>query len=151
DGLTLYCDRFPNEKIDLKHDKIEQVQFTRPTRSSKWGSPEVVQFTGLPAAGLNRLRYLSVAADGLHAQAMLLGAEQRDHHVIVFSRKIKSGPFHADGIVSVMDDNQFGHFPRYSEATRELFCMKQYQAALPEIVVIRNFDFDTTTVPPASE
>lgn len=90
------------------------------------------------------MRCLFVTADERHAFAMHRPEQLDDPRILIFSRNTKSEPFGPAAVVSVGGDTRFAQFPRYVEATAELFVMRPGQ---PGIVVIRNFYFGTSTIP----
>ena len=145
DGLALYADRWAKGTTDfLKGNDL--VRFQRATRTSKWGPAEVVEIAGLPEGASRKLRFLSVSKDQQRGLVMLR-TEDRANRVLVLSRKKAADPFKVTAMVSLAGDSAFAQFPRWVEATGELFCMKADESKNPRMVVIRNFDFDAATVP----
>tara|TARA_R110002124_G_scaffold13531_1_gene62156 strand:+ start:241 stop:1320 length:1080 start_codon:yes stop_codon:yes gene_type:complete len=132
DGLTLYCD-------SIRKGFGAQIQFmTRKTKSSNWSKPQPLKLTPI-----GKMKYPYISRDGKYLFCTGKDISQGSN-IIIHSGRDAEGGFHSASILNVSSRNIRGIFPRYVEATNELFF-----AGEPEngdelkLMVLKNFDPET--------
>jgi uncharacterized protein (TIGR03067 family) len=135
DDLTLYVDRSNPKK------PVEQVKFTRPSRTAKWTGPTPVKID-IPSG--KRIRHFSVTSDGRFAFG-ILHDDVPDKAFWDVSNQFAVMRAAQDGFgrpIPIWIDGKplVGTFPRYVSATNELFLNRPIDGKPPQIFVVRNFD-----------
>ncbi|MGE3818837.1 MAG: TIGR03067 domain-containing protein [Isosphaeraceae bacterium] len=135
DDLTLHVDK------SKPGTPVEQVKFTRPSRTAKWTGPTPVKID-IPSR--KKIRHFSVTSDGAYAFGILHDDVPDRAFWDVFNQ-IAVMRAEGDGFgrpIPIWIDGKplVGTFPRYVSATNELFLNRPIEGKPPQIFVIRNFD-----------
>jgi hypothetical protein len=132
DGLLLWADR-------IQDGKVEIVRFHRPTRDNAWGKPEVVKMPFIGSTG----RFICVSPErgyGFFCVPDLL-KDKSANNLVYLSTKDQGATFTNPVVVELPKEVVRGKFPRYVEATRELFFSGDLEeGGRARLFVIRNFD-----------
>lgn len=138
DGLNLYLDQKGPGGI-----MIPSVSKRKNLRGV-WSKPTPIKMT----VSEYRPRFPHVSTDGKYLLCMATtGIEEDKPNLLVFYREDPSQPFQEKGFVTVDGMVLHGKFPRYIQATKELFFTRKSASGQQEIVVLKNFD-PTTMVSP---
>ena len=130
DGLTLYCD-------SMRKGFGAQIQvMTRNTKTSNWSKPEPLKLTPI-----GKMKYPYISRDGKYLFCTSKDISQGSN-IIVHSGRDADGGFHSANIVNVDSRNIRGIFPRYVEATNELFFAGEPENGNGELklMVLKNFN-----------
>ena len=129
DGLTLYCD-------SMRKGIGPQIQFmTRKTKDSNWNKPEPLKLTPI-----GKMKYPYVSRDGKYLFCTGKDISQGSN-IIIHSGKDADGGFHSASVLNVDGITVRGIFPRYVEATNELFFAGETENGNGELklMVLKNF------------
>lgn len=137
DDLTLYLDQISPGGMILSVSKRKNLR-------GVWSKPTPIKMT----VSEYRPRFPHVSTDGKYLLCMATtGIEEDKPNLLVFYREDPSQPFQEKGVVTVDGMVLHGKFPRYIQATKELFFTRKSASGQQEIVVLKNFD-PTTMVSP---
>lgn len=129
DGLTLYCD-------SMKKGFGPQIQFmTRKSKSSNWSKPEPLQLTPI-----GKMKYPYISRDGKYLFCTGKDISQGSD-ILIHSGKDAEGEFHSASVLNIDGITLRGIFPRYVEATNELFFAGESENGNGELklMVLKNF------------
>ncbi len=137
-GLTLYLDQMSPAGMIPSVSKRKNLK-------GVWSKPTPIKMT----VSEYRPRFPHVSTDGkyLLTMATTFGKQEDKPNLLVFYREDPSQPFQEKGFVTVDGMVLHGKFPRYIQATKELFFTRKSASGQQEIVVLKNFD-PTTMVSP---
>ncbi|QDV17740.1 hypothetical protein Pan153_23950 [Gimesia panareensis] len=130
DGLTLYCDT-------MRKGFGPQIQvMTRRTKSSSWSKPQPLQLTPI-----GKMKYPHISRDGKYLFCTGKDISQGSN-IIIHSGRDADGGFHSASVLNVDGITVRGIFPRYVEATKELFFAGEPENGNGELklMVLKNFD-----------
>ncbi|MEQ8852766.1 hypothetical protein [Gimesia sp.] len=130
DGLTLYCD-------SMRKGVGPQIQvMSRKTKSSNWNKPEPLQLTPI-----GKMKYPYISRDGKYLFCTGKDISQGSN-IIIHSGKDDDGGFHSASVLNIDGITLRGIFPRYVEATKELFFAGEPENGNGELklMVLKNFD-----------
>lgn len=130
DGLTLYCD-------SMQKGAGPQIQvMTRKTKSSKWSKPEPLKLTPI-----GKMKYPYISPDGKYLFCTGKDISQGSN-IIIHSGRDADGGFHSASVLNIDGITLRGIFPRYVEATNELFFAGEPENGTGELklMVLKNFD-----------
>ncbi|QDU05956.1 hypothetical protein V6x_57000 [Gimesia chilikensis] len=129
DGLTLYCD-------GMQKGVGPQIQFmTRKTKSSNWSKPQPLKLTPI-----GKMKYPYVSRDGKYLFCTGKDISQGSN-IIIHSGKDDDGGFHSASVLNIEGITVRGIFPRYVEATKELFFAGESEnGGELKLMVLKNFD-----------
>lgn len=137
DDLTLFVDRSSQKSV-------EQVKFTRASRTAKWVGPTSVKIE-IPNG--KKIRHFSVTSDGKYAFGILYDySEDKPFWEVAnqFAVMQADGEGFGRPIPIWVDGKPLsGTFPRYVDATRELFFTRVTYGKPAQIHVVRNLDLST--------
>lgn len=130
DGLTLFCD-------SMRKGFGPQIQvMTRKTKSSNWSKPEPLQLTPI-----GKMKYPYISRDGKYLFCTGKDISQGSN-IIIHSGRDAEGGFHSASVLNIDGLTLRGIFPRYVEATKELFFAGEPENGNGELklMVLKNFD-----------
>ena len=129
DGLTLYCD-------SMRKGVGPQIQvMTRKTKNSNWSKPEPLQLTPI-----GKMKYPYVSRDGKYLFCTGKDISQGSN-IIIHSGKDADGGFHSASVLNIDGITLRGIFPRYVEATNELFIAGESESGGElKLMVLKNFE-----------
>ena len=129
DGLTLYCD-------SMRKGFGAQIQFmTRKTKSSNWSKPEPLKLTPI-----GKMKYPYISRDGKYLFCTGKDISQGSN-IIIHSGKDADGGFHSASVLNIDGITLRGIFPRYVEATKELFFAGEPESGGElKLMVLKNFE-----------
>tara|TARA_R110002167_G_scaffold207033_3_gene411225 strand:- start:7377 stop:8450 length:1074 start_codon:yes stop_codon:yes gene_type:complete len=130
DGLTLYCD-------SMRKGVGPQIQvMTRKTKNSNWSKPEPLKLTPI-----GKMKYPYVSRDGKFLFCTGKDISQGSD-IIIHSGRDANGGFHSASVLNIDGITLRGIFPRYVEATNELFFAGELENGNGELklMVLKNFN-----------
>ncbi|MFI4852608.1 MAG: hypothetical protein ACIAZJ_26145 [Gimesia chilikensis] len=130
DGLTLFCD-------SMQKGIGPQIQvMTRKTKSSNWSKPEPLKLTPI-----GKMKYPYISRDGKYLFCTGKDISQGSN-IIIHSGRDAEGGFHSASVLNIDGITLRGIFPRYVEATKELFFAGESENGNGELklMVLKNFN-----------
>jgi hypothetical protein len=130
DGLTLYCD-------SMRKGFGPQIQvMARKNKNSNWSKPELLQLTPI-----GKMKYPYISRDGKYLFCTGKDISQGSN-IIIHSGRDAEGGFHSASVLNIEGITVRGIFPRYVEATKELFFAGEPENGDGELklMVLKNFD-----------
>lgn len=129
DGLTLFCD-------SMQKGIGPQIQvMTRKTKSSNWSKPQPLQLTPI-----GKMKYPYISRDGKYLFCTGKDISQGSD-ILIHSGKDAEGGFHSASVLNIDGITVRGIFPRYVEATSELFFAGESEnGGELKLMVLKNFD-----------
>ncbi|QDT19905.1 hypothetical protein [Gimesia chilikensis] len=130
DGLTLICD-------SMRKGVGPQIQvMSRKTKSSNWSKPEPLKLTPI-----GKMKYPYISRDGKYLFCTGKDISQGSN-IIIHSGRDAEGGFHSASVLNIDGITVRGIFPRYVEATNELFFAGEPENGNGELklMVLKNFD-----------
>jgi hypothetical protein len=135
--LLLWADR-------IQDGKVEVVRFQRPTRDAAWGKLELVK---MPLIGAT-VRFVYVDSKKGYGFCCVpdLLKDKSANNLVYLSTKDQGATFTGPVLVELPNEVVRGKFPRYVEATHELFFSGDLEeGGRARLFVIRNFDVSMLT------